>query len=158
MDISVSMLIILYPTLLLWAFKSHAGVIFFAACAGLVTVGTLDVAVVAAAGAVVPFEGEAYVRLMVVLMTIGLGALLSKNSVQKNGYVVHAILSLLVGCMLWILLPSATGVSWLVSGVDNDYWLVADSFKTLVIAGSFSLSLILIPTKKQKHGKKKSVH
>jgi hypothetical protein len=156
MEFSPSMVLIAFPVFLLYAFRAHAGVLFFAACAGLVTVGTLDVAVVAAAGSAVPREGEAYVRLTVIMFTMIFGALWSNHYSGKSGKFLHLVIALLVGVMLWLLAPPSSGVSWLVDGVTNRSWEIVNSFRTLIIAVAFSLSLLTIPKKKPAHSKKKS--
>ena len=57
---------ILFPLLLLFVFKANAGILFLAACAGLVLLQTLDPTVVTTAGAVIPGDGESVIRLLVV--------------------------------------------------------------------------------------------
>jgi hypothetical protein len=58
------------PLAMLFFFKANAGVMFFATCSGLVLLGNLDPVVVTTAGAVVPGEGEAYIRLAVVVLSM----------------------------------------------------------------------------------------
>jgi hypothetical protein len=62
--------------------------------------------------------------------------------------------------MLWVTLPSATGVSWLIDGIDNEYWKVINDFRTLVVATGFALSLLAVLFgHKKPHGKhSKSKH
>lgn len=157
--LSISMLIILVPVALVYLFKSNAGLMFFAACAGLVLLSTLDTAVVATAGAVVPGEGEAYVRLAVVLASLVFAAVFFASKVQGAKLIVHSIVALFVGVMLWLLLPEVTGVSWLVSGVSSDLWLDINQFSTLVIAATFAMSvLVVIPPRQHEKRRRKSKH
>lgn len=159
MDFIPSMAIILVPLVLLFLFNSNAGVMFFAACAGLVLLGSLDTAVVATAGAVVPGEGEAYVRLSVVLVSIILSSLMFKNKIHGSSLVPHGVIAFLVGVMLWLLLPSVTGVSWLVDSIDNKYWQDVNNFSTLIIAIAFSLSILIVMSRSHTaKGKHKSKH
>lgn len=157
--LSVSMIIIAVPVLLVYLLKANAGLLFFAACAGLVLLSTLDNAVVATAGSIVPGEGEAYVRLAVVIASIAFAAVVFSNKVHGAKLVFHAVIALLIGVMLWLLLPAVTGVSWLVSGVNSQLWLDANQFSTLIIAAAFGLSsLAVIPARHREKGKHKSKH
>ena len=153
------MIIIIVPVFLVYLLKANAGLMFFAACAGLVLLSTLDSAVVATAGSVVPGEGEAYVRLAVVIASIAFAAVVFSNRVHGAKLALHGVIALLIGMMLWLLLPEVTGVSWLVSGVSSQLWLDANQFSTLIIAATFGLSaLMVIPAKHHEKGKHKSKH
>lgn len=133
------------PLLLLFLFKSNAAIMFLAACAGIVLLGSLDPTIVATAGSVVPGEGEAYIRLSVVTLSLIFAALMSKNHVKKvTGFILHGLLVILTALMLWSSLPSLSGVSWLVDSTDMSSWQTLDDFKTLVIALGFSMSLIVL--------------
>ncbi len=135
------------PMFLLLVFKASAGMMFFAACAGLVLLGSLDPAVVSTAGAMVPGEGEAYVRLSVVGAAMIFAALMFRNSVHgMTGLALHAIVVLLVALMLWVTLPSATGVSWLMGNSRESVWRTVNDFRSLIVAAGFSLSMVVILT------------
>ena len=68
--IASSLLLLGLPLFLLFFFKANAGVLFFAACAGIVLLESLDPTVVTTASAVLPGEGEAYIRLAVVMLSV----------------------------------------------------------------------------------------
>jgi hypothetical protein len=158
MDIVLPLLFFLgLPLFMLYFFKANGGIMFLAACAGLVLLNSLDPVVVTAAGAVVPGEGEAYVRLSVVLLSIVFSGLVFRGTTKGTALVLSTIVSLLLAVMLWTTLPSATGLSWLINTIDTEYWNNINNFKTLIIAAGFSLSLLAVlfgqnkPHKKSKH-------
>ena len=142
------------PLLLLFWFKTNAGVVFLAACAGLVLLSSLDPVVVSAAGAFVPHEGEAYVRLIVVLLSIIFAAMMFKHSVKSGYLYLHVLLALLTAVMLWLLLPSVTGVSWLLDNSKEAIWQNVNEYRTLIVAAGFSLSLLAVLTKASHHSGK----
>jgi hypothetical protein len=160
MDIALPLILFLgLPLFMLYAFKANGGIMFLAACAGLVLLNSLDPVVVTTAGAVVPGEGEAYVRLSVVLLSIVFSGLVFRGTTKGTALVLDTVISVLLAVMLWITLPSATGVSWLINSIDTTYWNTMNDFRTLVIAAGFALSLlaVLFGHKKHhgKHGKGK---
>lgn len=160
MELALPLLLFLgLPLFMLYFFKSNGGIMFLAACAGLVLLNSLDPVVVTAAGAVVPGEGEAYVRLAVVLLSIVFSGLVFRGTTKGSALVLNTVVVILLAVMLWVTLPSATGVSWLIDGIDNEYWKVTNDFRTLIIAAGFALSLlaVLFGHKKShvKHGKGK---
>lgn len=133
------------PVSLLVIFRANVAIMFFAACAGVVLLDSLDPTVVTTAGAVVPGDGEAYVRLAVIVVTLIFSAMMSRDSVRKmTGYMLHGLLVLLLGLMLWALLPYLSGISWLLNSVDEPVWQYVDDFKTVIIALGFSLSLVVV--------------
>jgi hypothetical protein len=147
-----------YPLFLLFFFKSNAGMLFLATCAGLVLLGTLDPTVVTTAGAIVPGEGEAYVRLSVVVFTMTFTAMIYQKTIKSAQLPVHVVQILLLAAMLLLLLPSATGISWLVGMLDSQVWQQADDFKTLIVSAGFSLSLVLVLLHNKHHSKKGKHH
>ena len=160
MDVALPIVFFLIlPLFMLYFFKSNAGIMFLAACAGLVMLNSLDPVVVTAAGAVVPGEGEAYVRLSVVLVSIIFSGLVFRDTTKGSALLLNTFVVLLIALTLWLTLPSATGVSWLLDFVVKDYWKLINDYRTLIIALGFALSLlaVLFGHKKShsKHGKGK---
>jgi hypothetical protein len=144
------------PVLLVFFLKTNAGVMFFAGCAGLVLLGTLDPALVTTAGSVVPVEGEAYVRLAVVLLSIVFAAIIFSHSVQGSKILIHMLIAVLMGIMLWLVLPSSTGISWLLGNARESIWRDFNEFRTLIVAAGFTLSLLSLSQKRSsKHEKHK---
>ena len=125
-------------------FGANVGVLFFAACAGLVLLDSLDPVVVSTAGALVPGEGESYVRLSIVPLSMVFAAMIFRHSVSGSQRYLHALSAVVCGLMLWLLLPEATGVSWLLSITDNKQWETINNYQTLVIAAGFSVSLLVM--------------
>jgi len=143
------------PMFLLMFFKTNAGMMFLSACAGIVLLESLDAAVVTTAGAIVPGEGEAYVRLAVVVLSILFAALMFRNTVHGSSLVLHGFITVLLGVTLWIILPSSTGVSWLLESHDQSLWQDINDFRTLIVAAGFSLSLLSVLTRsKRSHAKR----
>ena len=142
------------PLLMLFVYKSNVGVMFLSACSGLVLLSSLDPVVVVTAGAVVPGEGEAYVRLAVVLLSIVFSGLIFRGTTHGSIVPLHVLIAVILSIVLWLTLPSATGISWLVELVENDYWIDANNFKALFVASGFSLGLIVVLLGQQKHHKK----
>lgn len=147
-----------YPLFLLVFFRANAGMLFLAACAGLVLLSTLDPTVVSTAGAIVPGEGEAYIRLAVVFFAMTFTAMMYRNSVASKQLPLHILEILLTANMLLILLPAVTGISWLLNLLKNNIWQQVDSFKTLIVAAGFSLGLLLVLIHGQHHKSKRSKH
>ena len=137
------------PLFLLLLFKSSAGMMFFAACAGLVLLSSLDPAVVSTAGAMVPGDGEAYVRLSVVVTAMIFAAMMFRNTIHGlTGLTLHSFVVLLLALMLLVTLPSTTGVPWLMDAARESAWKVINDFRALIVAGGFSLSMVVVLTNK----------
>lgn len=144
-----------FPLAMLVLLKTNAGIMFLAACAGLVLLQNIDGVVITTAGAVVPSEGEAYVRLAVVMLSVVFAGLIFRETVRGGLLGVHSLLILILGAMLWLLLPAVTGVSWLVqSSQELPFWQTADNFKALIITAGIILSLLLILVARSKNKKK----
>lgn len=139
------------PMAMLIVFKSNAGIMFFAACSGLVLLANLDAVVVTTAGAVVPGEGEAYVRLAVVLLSIAFAGLVFRGTSKGFELVLNGFIALILATMLFLILPGASGVSWLLDITTEDYWTRTNDFRALIISIGFALSLIVVLTGKKKH-------
>lgn len=156
MDIALPIALFLgLPLFMLFFFKSNGGIMFLAACAGLVLLNSLDPVVITAAGAVVPGEGEAYVRIAVVIMSIIFSGLVFRGTTKGTALLLNTLIVVLLAVMLWLTLPSVTGVSWLVESTNHEYWKRIYDYRTLVIAAGFALSLlaVLFGHKKPAHGK-----
>ena len=141
------------PAGLLYVFRSNAAIMFLAACAGIVLLGSLDPNVVATAGAFVPGEGEAYTRLSVVFLSIGFAAMMFRGTIKKpSGYLLHGLLILIMAFMLWTSLPFVTGISWLIDSTEQSHWSTIEDYRTFIIALGLSLSLVvLLRSGKTKH-------
>jgi hypothetical protein len=144
------------PVALLVGLKTNAGIMFLAACAGLILLESLDPTVVTTAGAIVPGEGEAFVRLAVVLLSVVFSGVMFRHSVSNSQIPIHILIAFLIGVMLALILPASTGVSWLLETTRESLWQDVNDYRTLVIAGGFSLSLLaILLAKPAKHGKEK---
>lgn len=144
------------PVALLLGLKSNAGIMFLAACAGLILLESLDPTVVTTAGAIVPGEGEAFVRLAVVLLSVIFSGVMFRHSISASQVPLHIFIALLIGVTLALILPASTGVSWLLDTTRESLWQDVNDYRTLVIAGSFSLSLLaILLAKPAKHEKGK---
>lgn len=146
------------PVFMLLMFKSNIGIMFLAACTGIVLLGSLDQAVVTAAGSVVPGEGEAYVRLAVVVAAMCFAGFIFRGKVKGTMLPLNAIICLLLSLTLWLTLPAVTGVSWLTDGSTTEPWQQLNDFETLIIASGFLLSLISILLTRPHEKHKKSKH
>jgi len=144
------------PLSMLIFLKANAGIMFLAGCAGIVLLATLDNAFVATAGAVVPGEGEATIRLAVVMFTIVLAGLSFKGSVRGLRFVSNGLVVLLLAAMLWLQLPPVVGASWLVDTMQERAWEITQDFQTVIIASGLAISLLVVMTKD--HKPKKSKH
>lgn len=145
------LLLLILPLVLLFIFRTNAGVMFLAACAGLVLLGSLDPTVVITAGAVVPGEGEAYIRLSIVMLSVLLAAMMFKGSVKGSTLFLHAGVIVFLAGTLWVLLPSATGLSWLVDSAEETVWQRLYDFRSIIIAAGFSSSLLAVLTRTKGH-------
>jgi len=143
------LLVLGLPLVLLLMFKASAGMMFFAACAGLVLLHSLDPAVVSTAAAVVPGEGdEAYVRWRSWRRLL-FAALMFRGTVHgMTSLLLHAFVVLLLALMLWVTLPSATGLSWMLENSRESVWRTVNDFRSLIVAAGFSLSMVVILTNK----------
>lgn len=144
------------PLALLIVLKTNAGVMFLAACAGLVLLDSLDPTVVTTAGAIIPGEGEALVRLTVVLLSIIFAATMFRHAISNAQLPLHIVIALLIGVTLWLVLPSSTGVTFLLDNAKQSLWQNTNDFLTLIVASGFSLSLLaILLAKPAKHEKGK---
>ncbi len=144
------------PMFLMILFRSNAAIMFLSACAGIVLLDSLDATVVATAAAVVPGEGEAYIRLAVVLLSVAFAALMFRGTIHKlSGYFLHGILVTLTAVLLWAALPSLSGVSWLLESATQPIWEYVDDFRAIVVALGLALSLVVALRTKhpEAHGK-----
>ena len=141
-----------FTLFLLVFFKANAGILFLSACAGVILLQSLDPVVISAAGAVLPSEGEAYVKLLVVLLSMLFAAMMFRHSVKPSQLAIHGLLAVVTGLLLWLLLPSTTGLSWLRSAVREDIWQTLKSYETLVVSLGFCLSLVVVLLSKGSHG------
>jgi hypothetical protein len=145
MDIVIPIaLFLILPLLMLFMFKSNVGILFLASCAGIVLLNSLDPVVVIAAGAVVPGEGEAYVRLAVVLLSVVFAGLVFRGTTTGSAIALNVFIAVLLAIMLWLTLPELIGLSWLTGSVSNKYWQDINDFRTLIIALGFALSLLAV--------------
>ena len=142
---------------LLWFFKANVGIMFLAACSGLVLLSSIDPVVITTAGSVVPSEGEAYVRLSVVLLSVVFASMMFRNSVHGSKLVLHGLIAALLALVLLLVLPETTGVSWLVEATNEELWQDINEFRSLILASGFALSLVAVLTT-QKKPHKKSKH
>lgn len=141
------------PLAILIMFRANAGIMFLAACTGIVLLNNLDDVVVTTAGAVVPGEGEAYVRLTVVLLSLAFAGMVFRNTVKGSALFLHGLIVLLIGVTLWLTMPEATGISWLTDVLDESWWQDVNNYRALIITAGFSLSLVAVLTGRSKHKK-----
>lgn len=157
-SIVISLLLLVgIPFILLVIFKASAGIMFLAACAGIVLLQSLDPAVVTTASSIVPLQdADAYIRLSVVVLSIVFAAMMFKNTVKTGHLPFGVFVVLTLGTMLWLLLPESTGISWLVETTEQNLWQDVQEFETLIVATGFSLSLfeIMMMRRHAKHAKK----
>jgi hypothetical protein len=146
--------ILVFTQFLIVFFKANAGVMLLAACTGFVLLSSIDPVVITTAGAVVPSEGEAYVRLAVILFSMVFTALFFRNSVKGSQLIMHSIIGAVLSIILLLLLPETTGVSWLLEATDEQAWIDVNEYRSLFVATGFGLSLIAIMTTMKKHHKK----
>ena len=144
-----------YILIVLHTFKANAGVMFLAACAGLILLNSIDPTVITTAGAIVPSEGEAYVRLTVVLLSILFAAMMFRKSIQGSHVILHGFVGVVLALVLILILPETTGVSWLIDASRESIWQDVDNFRSLIVAGGFGLSLIAVLTTTRKHPRRK---
>ncbi len=142
------------PTFMLLMFKANAGIMFLAACTGLVLLNNLDDVVVTTAGSVVPGEGEAYVRLIVVLLSLAFAGYIFRDSVKGAKTLLHGVIVLIIGTTLLLTMPEATGVSWLTDIVSESLWQDTNNYRALIITAGFALSLVALLTGRSKHKKR----
>ncbi|MCA9346919.1 hypothetical protein KC960_05515 [Candidatus Saccharibacteria bacterium] len=140
-----------FPIFLLFFFRTNLGVVFLSACGGLVLLNTLDPTVVTTAGAIIPSEGEAYVRLLVVLLSMIFAAMMFRGATKHSHLLLHFMISLLLGVMLLTIIPSSTGISWIMEITKNKIWQNVSDFETLIIAAGMSLSFLAILFGQRKH-------
>ncbi len=156
MDLILPIILFLgLPLFMLFFFKANGGIMFLAACAGLVLLNSLDPVVITTAGAIVPGDGEAYIRLGVVMLSIIFSGLVFRGTTKGTALLLNTLIVVILAVMLWLTLPSVTGVSWLVESINNEHWKTVYNYQTLLIALGFALSLlaVLFGHKKPQHGK-----
>ena len=143
------------PMSLLVFLKANGGIMFFAGCAAIVLLNSLDTTFVAAAGSVVPGEGEATVRILVVMATILFAALSFRGSVRGVRFISNGLVVILLAALLWIELPPVVGASWLVDTMQERAWQITQDFQTVITAAGLGMSLLVVMTKDHKHRKSK---
>lgn len=143
------------PLIMLLVMNSHAGIMFFAACTGLILLSSLDSTVVVAAAALVPTEGEAYVRLAVVMLTIVFAGLVFRNTTAGSIVALHVLIILIMTIVLLMVLPGVTGLSWLEDMTKNKVWQDVNEFRSLIIGTGFGLSLLSLTTMVSHHKRSK---
>lgn len=147
---------IIFPVSLLFIFKTNGGILFLASCAGIVLLQSLDPAVVTTASAVIPGDGEAIIRLLVVAMSVIFASMMFRQSISNAQLGLHILVGAIVGVMLWLLLPETTGFAPLLTIEKESLWKQVNEFRTLIIATGFSISLLtILVSKPPKHEKGK---
>jgi hypothetical protein len=129
---------------LLFFFRANGGILFFAACTAVVLLQSLDPAVVSTAAAIVPKEGEAYVKLLVLLLSLVFAALMFKGSVKSSHLALHGVVVVVGSALLLLVLPELTALSWLLEVRSNMLWQTAKEYETLIVTLGFSLSLLAL--------------
>ena len=132
------------PLLLVLIYRTNAGVMFLAACAGLVLLGSMDPAVVSAAGSVLSDSSEGYIRLGIVMVPIIFSALLFKHSTRTAQLPLQIIICLFIAMMLLLILPKQTGLPWLLSTAEHPVWQDIEEFLTILVAFGIALSLLAV--------------
>ncbi len=145
------------PIALLTVFKSSAATMFFSTCVGLVVLSGADASLISTTASLLPVgEAEAYVRALLLVVFLVIGALLSKGTVRKSsGLLLHVLVVLFASLLLWSALPGLTGLSWLVDSSSQYAWDVVNSFQTVIATVGFIASLLLTRPKQKPHDKHK---
>ena len=136
--------ITLFPVGLAMYFRTNVGMMFLSGCCGLMMLSVIDPVVAATAGSLIPTEGEGYIRLAVVALSIVFAAVLFRHTIGGGKLALHITIALLLGLTLLLLLPSTVGLSWLLDLIVARRWQYVNSFRMFIYMLGFSLSLIAV--------------
>lgn len=152
--IIVASVTVLIPIAVAVVMRANAGAMFLAGCGGIVLLSTLDPVLVTTAGALFPSQGEAMVRIMVVLASIVIAAILFKDSIFGTKMVANVLIAFLLGLLLVLQLPALTGLTQLVNLIRLDWWRDLELYESAVVVAGLGVSLVMVLVKK--HAPKKS--
>lgn len=152
-SIIIAAIVVFSPALLAQFMRANAGAMFLASCGGIVLLSTLDPVLVTTAGAVFPTEGEAIVRVLVIVATIIIATLLFKNSVHGYRAIVNNLVALLLGVLLLLQLPALTGFSPFISLISEQWWQEVQLYESAIVVAGLGLSLTAVLVKKNQHHK-----
>lgn len=157
-SVILAAVIVLSPLVVAQLFRSNAGAMLLAGCGAFVLLGTLDPVLITTAGAVIPTEGEAIVRLLVIATTIGIATSIFSHTIHGSRVVINGIIALLLGFILLLQLPILTGLGPLVDLVREDWWKQLELYDSGIVLLGLGLSLLMVLTKGEKHKKPKKKH
>lgn len=156
-SIIVASVVVLSPVILSQVMRANAGAMFLSACGGIVLLSTLDPVLVTTAGAVFPTEGESIVRLLVIVATIVIAALLFKNSIDGwHKTLLNSSIALLLGLLLLLQLPILTGMGALLSLLRESWWQDIALYDSAIVVVGLGLGLTSVIVKH--HSRHKSKH
>lgn len=154
-SVIVAAIVVLTPVLLAQFMRANAGAMFLSACGGIVLLSTLDPVLVTTAGAIIPAEGEAIVRVLVVVATIVIASVLFRDTVVGMRSALNVVTGLLLGFLLLTQLPALTGLGVLIDIVNESWWRQIDDYSSLIVVAGLLVSLSMVLLKKHSHKKHK---
>lgn len=154
-SVIIAALVVLSPVALALFLRANAGAMFLAGCGGIVLLSTLDPVLVTTAGAVFPTEGESIVRILVILATVVIAALLFKNSVNGYKVLLNTGISFLLGLLFMLQLPGLTGLSPLITLTQESWWQDIQLYESAIVVAGLGLSLTTVLVKKNQNHKSK---
>ncbi len=160
METSFALVVIFGLPLALTVFlRANAGAMFLAACASFVLLSTLDPVVIADAAAVLPGDGEALARVLVVVISVLIAAIMFQKSVHGLKLSLNLLCSLAMSALLVLQLPGLTGLRVLLDLLSESWWLTLKGYDSVIVASGMLLSLFMVYHRnKPKSPKHKHLH
>ncbi len=147
----LALIFILSPLLLVFFLRTNAAVLFFVLTGAVTLQSYLDKDVASFAGSIFGGTNTRAVSLVLLIVPFVVAALAFRKTVPKKMMFFHILLSFGVGMSLVYIVPQFLPPSALSTIVQSKAFVSLEPYTTLVIAGSFLASVILLWLSHPKH-------
>lgn len=147
----LTLLLITLPVLFVTLLRTNAAVMFFVLTGAVTLQSYLDQNVASFAGSVFGSGGTKNVSLVIVLIPVIVSAIAFRSTVPKKMIVPHLLLAAGVGMSIAFLLPQFLPDSLAVNTRSSNVYRSLQPYTSVVIAGSFLASVIVLWLSHPKH-------
>ena len=147
----LALLFILSPLLLVLFLRTNAAVLFFVLTGSVTLQNYLDKDVASFAGSIFGGTNTRAVSLVLLVVPFLVAAIAFRSTVPKRMLFFHLLLSLGVGMSLVYIVPQFLPPTALATIVQSNAFTSLDPYTSLVIAGSFLASVLLLWLSHPKH-------
>ena len=151
----LALLFVLTPLFLVIFLRTNAAILFFVLSGAVTLQSYLDKDVASFAGSIFGGTNTRAVSLLILIVPFIVAAIAFRNTVTKRMLFFHGVLSLGVGASLVYIIPQFLPPTTLNTIEASDAFAAAQPYTSLIIAGSFLSSVILLWLSHPKHDQHK---